>query len=102
MKLLAGTAACLALPGAAGAIADPSGMLGADIAAVALPFPGARLDLVRVVLSHGQGPARISAVVRMTWAPGFRQYPFVAEAADMTSARAALVAAVAEKFRAAR
>jgi hypothetical protein len=102
--LLALAPAALCLPQvlrpARGAPADPEAALRRALAGMRLPFP-ARLDLVGFVSGPSQGRAGMAAVVRMTWAPGFRQRRFAAAAETPEAALAALLDAVRAGFSAA-
>jgi hypothetical protein len=89
----------LILP-ASGAKADPEARLRRALSEMRLPFP-ASLDLTGFSVDPAQGQVRMTAVVRMTWAPGMRQRGFTARAADADTALAALLDGIRVGFSAA-
>jgi hypothetical protein len=79
---------------------DPETRLRRALAEMRLPFP-ADLDLIGFAQDPSDGRTRLSAVVRMTWAPGLRQRRFAVEADDPDQGFAALIADVRARFSAA-
>jgi hypothetical protein len=98
--LIAAASATSCLGVRAAASPDFESILRQMLGDLRLPGPPAQLDLLRLEWPEGRfgtDTGHIAAVVRMTWAPGTRQYRFTS---DASADPAALVAKIRARFAA--
>lgn len=99
LAMMAATPAALSLSGMPlGAAQDPEAALRQSLARMRLPMAPVRLDLVQFDSEARAGRTRMSAVVRMTWAPGMRQRKFEVTARTPDDALEYLVQHVQTSF----
>ena len=79
---------------------DPEVVLRRSLDAIRFDDPKARLAVLQFSTGSDGAATRMSAVIRMTWTPGMRQYGFTAEAHDTAQTLAILSNRIETRFRA--